>query len=79
MSKTEKWKEEEKGKCRWGRKRKAEKVCAFHFILCGSTDLVCFGIAILNLGLRRRDKKIEKMTQSGKTTQDELMKSFKFS
>ena len=40
---------------------------------------MCFGIAILNLGLRRRDKKTEKMAQSGKTTQDELMKSFKFS
>ena len=62
-----------------GRRRKAEKVCAFHFILCGFTNLVCFGIAISNLGLRMRDKKTEKMTQSCKTTQDDLMKSFKFS
>ena len=62
-----------------GRRRKAEKVCAFHFILCGSTNLVCFGIAISNLGLRRRDKKTKKLTQSVKPTQDELMKSFKFS
>ena len=62
-----------------GRRRKAEKVCAFHFILCGFTNLVCFGIAISNLGLRRRDKKTEKMAQSGKTTQDELMKWFKLS
>ena len=46
-----------------GRRRKAEKVCAFHFILCGFTNLVCFGIAISNLGLRMRDKKTEKMTK----------------
>ena len=76
---SKKSKEEENGKRRWGRRRKAEKVCAFHFILCGSTDLVCFGIAISNLGLRRGDKKTEKMARSGKTTQDELMKWFKFS
>ena len=62
-----------------GRRRKAEKVCAFHFILCGSTNLVCFGIASSNLGWRRRDKKTKKLTQSVKPTQDELMKSFKFS
>ena len=34
-----------------------------------TTDLVCFWISISNLGLRRTDKKTEKMAQSGKTTQ----------
>ena len=46
-----------------GRRGKAEKGCAFHFILCGFTNLVCFGIAISNLGLRMRDKQTEKMTK----------------
>ena len=72
-SKTEKRKKENADE------EEEKKVCAFHFILCGSTDLVCFGTAISNLGLRRRDKRTKKMTQSGKPTQDELMKSFKFS
>ena len=54
---------EQNGKKERGRRRKAEKVCAFHFILCGFTNLVCFGIAISNLGLRMRDKKTEKMTK----------------
>ena len=47
----------------------AEKVCASHFILCGFIDFVCFWTAIANLGLRRRDKKTNKMAQSGKIIQ----------
>ena len=46
-----------------------EKVCAFHFLLCEFIDLVSFWTANANLGLRWRDKKAKKMTQSGKTTQ----------
>ena len=39
-----------------------KKVCDFHIILCGFTNLVCFGIAISNLRVRRRDKKTENGT-----------------
>ena len=61
--------EKERKKKKNANEEEAEKVCAFYFILCGFIDFVCFRTEIANLGLRRRDKKTNKMAQSGKTIQ----------